>query len=68
MICKNFNGIVDEMSVLIRGKPHENELMYEFCNHDHCIGAQCLCLHPLGEIVGYYQNVLIISILTNGHK
>jgi hypothetical protein len=54
MICKLFNGVVDEMNALIIAKPHENELIYEFCSHNHCINAQCLCLHPLGEIVGCY--------------
>jgi hypothetical protein len=48
MICKTFNSIVDEMSALIIVKPHENELIYKFCNDDHCIGVQCLCLHPFG--------------------
>jgi hypothetical protein len=66
MVCKNFNGVIDEMSALITfriktTKPGENELIYKFHNHRHYIDAQCLCFHPLNGIVGYYQNILISS-------
>jgi hypothetical protein len=72
MVCKNFNGIIDKVSALITyqskqtTKPHENEFIDEFCCHNHCIGAQHLCFHPLGGVISGYQNVFFFGTPTYG--
>jgi hypothetical protein len=47
-------------------KPCENEFINELCCHSCYIGVQCFCFHPLGGIIGGYQNVFVSNILTYG--
>jgi hypothetical protein len=72
MVYKNFNDIVDKVSALIiypskgTSKLCEKEFVNEFCYHNYCICVQCLYFHPLGGVIGSYQNVLVFYILAYG--